>query len=204
MEGKDGWHGKPLKKGEELDKALAELQSQFVPEDGPPPQPRMPRTVSRAGAQTGEHRAVGLQARRQRGHARGVRRRDRPPRRQRRSRRRARRRREELDVQREVRAGASRPLLPDIHRRTSHDWRRDGAGEPRRDSVPVDVRRIPDARLRFHPHGGHQLPERQDGGVACRRVDWRGRTVADGARRPGDDARAAEHRRALSIGRGQH
>ena len=47
MEGKDGWHGKALKKGEELDKALAELQLQFVPEEGPPPQPRMPRTVSR-------------------------------------------------------------------------------------------------------------------------------------------------------------
>jgi transketolase len=47
MEGKEGWHGKPLKKGGELDKALAELQTQFVPEDGPPPQPRLPRTVSR-------------------------------------------------------------------------------------------------------------------------------------------------------------
>jgi len=47
MEGKEGWHGKALKKGEELDKALAELQSQFVPEDGPPPQPRLPRTVGR-------------------------------------------------------------------------------------------------------------------------------------------------------------
>jgi transketolase len=47
MEGKDGWHGKALKKGEELDKALAELQLQFVPEEGPPLQPRMPRTVSR-------------------------------------------------------------------------------------------------------------------------------------------------------------
>jgi len=47
MEGKEGWHGKPLKKGEELDRALAELQSQFVPEDGPPPQPRAPRPVSR-------------------------------------------------------------------------------------------------------------------------------------------------------------
>jgi transketolase len=47
MEGKDGWHGKALKKGEELDKALAELQLQFVPEEGPPPEPRMPRTVSR-------------------------------------------------------------------------------------------------------------------------------------------------------------
>ena len=47
MEGKEGWHGKPLKKGEELNKALAELQLQFVPDEGPPPQPPMPRTVSR-------------------------------------------------------------------------------------------------------------------------------------------------------------
>ena len=48
MEGNGGWHGKPLQKGEELDKALAELQSQFVPEDGsvpiPPPRPEPPRT----------------------------------------------------------------------------------------------------------------------------------------------------------------
>ena len=48
MEGNGGWHGKPLQKGEELDKALAELQSQFVPEDGsvpiPTPRPEPPRT----------------------------------------------------------------------------------------------------------------------------------------------------------------
>ena len=30
-EGKDGWHGKAFKKGEELDRALAELEAQFVP-----------------------------------------------------------------------------------------------------------------------------------------------------------------------------
>jgi transketolase len=30
-EGKEGWHGKPFKKGEELDRALAELERQFVP-----------------------------------------------------------------------------------------------------------------------------------------------------------------------------
>jgi transketolase len=37
VEGKDGWHGKPFKKGEELDRALAELERQFVPVsiDGP-------------------------------------------------------------------------------------------------------------------------------------------------------------------------
>jgi transketolase len=32
VEGKPGWHGKAFKKGEEADKALAELESQFVPE----------------------------------------------------------------------------------------------------------------------------------------------------------------------------
>jgi transketolase len=31
VEGKEGWHGKPFKKGEELDRALAELETQFVP-----------------------------------------------------------------------------------------------------------------------------------------------------------------------------
>ena len=30
-EGKDGWHGRAFKKGEELDRALAELEKQFVP-----------------------------------------------------------------------------------------------------------------------------------------------------------------------------
>jgi transketolase len=37
VEGKDGWHGKPFKKGEEMDRAIAELEQQFVPvpESGP-------------------------------------------------------------------------------------------------------------------------------------------------------------------------
>ncbi|MGE5243801.1 MAG: transketolase [Betaproteobacteria bacterium] len=34
VEGKDGWHGKPFKKGDELDRALSELESQFVPATG--------------------------------------------------------------------------------------------------------------------------------------------------------------------------
>ena len=57
MEGKNGWHGKPLKKGEELEAALAELQSQFVPEDSPAPSPQQPRrtpgAVRRAPAAPG-------------------------------------------------------------------------------------------------------------------------------------------------------
>jgi transketolase len=31
VEGKDGWHGKPFKKGDEMERALAELEKQFVP-----------------------------------------------------------------------------------------------------------------------------------------------------------------------------
>lgn len=50
VEGKNGWHGKPLKKGEELEKALAELESQFVPEEEPIPPPPIPRRISRPAA----------------------------------------------------------------------------------------------------------------------------------------------------------
>ena len=53
MEGKNGWHGKPLKKGEELEKALGELQAQFVPEEGPAPCPQPPKTVRRSPAAPG-------------------------------------------------------------------------------------------------------------------------------------------------------
>jgi transketolase len=53
MEGKGGWHGKAVKKGEELEKALAELQAQFVAEDGPAGGPQPPRKVSRPAPRQG-------------------------------------------------------------------------------------------------------------------------------------------------------
>jgi transketolase len=53
MEGKDGCHGKALKKGEELDKALAELQSQFVSEDAPLPRPEKPTSPNRPSSRPG-------------------------------------------------------------------------------------------------------------------------------------------------------
>jgi transketolase len=37
FEGKDGWHGKPLKKGPEVDKAIAELEAQYVKTTDPMP-----------------------------------------------------------------------------------------------------------------------------------------------------------------------
>ena len=136
MEGKGGWHGKALKKGEELDKALAELQSQFVPEDGPAPRPEPPdgaaaargagrdasaRSAYKLGDSVATREAYGAAIARLARH--------------RRPHRRARRRREELHVQREVRAAAPGALLPDLHRRAGDDRRGDGAGEPRRDPV---------------------------------------------------------------------
>jgi transketolase len=55
FEGKEGWHGKALKKGEELQRALSELESQFVPEDEPAPPPAPPprRTKHPAGGGPG-------------------------------------------------------------------------------------------------------------------------------------------------------
>jgi transketolase len=37
VEGKEGWHGKPFKKGPEADQALAELEAQIVATNDPPP-----------------------------------------------------------------------------------------------------------------------------------------------------------------------
>jgi transketolase len=54
IEGKGGWHGKPLKKGEEAERALAELQSQFVVDDGPPLTPAAPSRRARPRPRTPE------------------------------------------------------------------------------------------------------------------------------------------------------
>lgn len=53
MEGLGGWHGKPLRKGEELGRALAELEAQFVPEEGPAPRPQPPPVVRRPPVRQG-------------------------------------------------------------------------------------------------------------------------------------------------------
>jgi transketolase len=51
--GKQGWHGKALKKGEELEAALNELQSQLLPEEEQAPTPRLPNSVSRPAPKRG-------------------------------------------------------------------------------------------------------------------------------------------------------
>jgi len=48
--GKQGWHGKALKKGEELDAALNELKSHLLPGEEPAPAPQPPKHVSRPAA----------------------------------------------------------------------------------------------------------------------------------------------------------
>jgi transketolase len=50
IEGKNGWHGKPLKKGEEMQRAIDELEKQFVEEDEPVPAPQAPRSKSAPAA----------------------------------------------------------------------------------------------------------------------------------------------------------
>ena len=51
-EGKSGWHGKPLKAGDELDRAIAELEGQLLPDESrlspAPPPPMPPPPVSSA------------------------------------------------------------------------------------------------------------------------------------------------------------
>jgi transketolase len=74
IEGKDGWHGKALKKGEEADKAIAELEAQLVPGEDrpsiPPPAPapaeapppdysRMPAPAYKKGDQVATREAWG-------------------------------------------------------------------------------------------------------------------------------------------------
>ena len=199
--GAPNWHGKALKKGDELDRAMKELEAQLVPE---PPRAR-PQIQPPAGTPRPERDRRGaaavLQARRHCGDARGVRRRPRPTRHRRFTRRRARRRREELDVQREVRSRAPRSLLSVLHRRAGDDRRLDGPGRARRDSVSVDVCRVSDPRGGLRPHARDQRSQREDGRLARRRVDRRRRPVADGARRSVDDDVAAEHHGAVSVRR---
>jgi transketolase len=47
VEGHQGWHGKAFKKGEELDKALAELETQFVPVPANGPAANLAGTIAR-------------------------------------------------------------------------------------------------------------------------------------------------------------
>ena len=74
IEGKDGWHGKALKKGEETDKAIAELEKQIVPDAPKPaiPAPRLERAAPRDSADYSKMPGARLQDGRLGGHARSL------------------------------------------------------------------------------------------------------------------------------------
>ena len=57
IEGKDGWHGKALKKGEETDKAIAELKAQFVNATNPTAAPVKPSIAAPPASQREESKA---------------------------------------------------------------------------------------------------------------------------------------------------
>ena len=205
IEGKDAWHGKALKSGEEADKAVKELEAQLVGcrDDAGHPGPSQRQ---RQGGGSGLRQAsrAGLQEGRSGGDARSLGHGARGGRRPRSPHRGARCRRQEFHVQRSVREEVPGAVLRDVHRGAGHGRRRHGLRGPRRHSVPVDVRLLPLPRRRLHPHGRHLHEQRQADRVARRRLDRRGRPVADGARGSRDDARDSRRGRALSLRRGQH
>ena len=155
IEGKDGWHGKALKKGEEADKAIAELEKQMVP-DAPKPDDsaardrragrerrrlredcRRPPTSWASQVATREAWGVALAA------VGGVDQRIVAL---------------DADVKNSTFSDkfekvAAGPVLREFHRRAGHGGRGDGPRGARRDSVSVDVRLLPDARGRLHPDG---------------------------------------------------
>ncbi len=187
----------------ESDKAVAELKATLKPVAADAVEAlrkAIPPTDSARGAGrcSRETRAAGLQAWRPGRDARGVRQRAGQARTGRLADRRARRRRGQFHFQRPVREGSSRAVLRVLHRRAGDGRRGDGPGSARRHPVPVHVRLLPVAGVRLHPHGRHQQPEHQARRIARRRVDRRGRPVADGARRSRDDASRAELHRAVS------
>ena len=95
-----------------------------------------------------------------------------------RRRRRARRRGQQLDVRRDLQAGASRPLLRDVHRRAAAGRRGGRPARARLERIRVHLRRVLLARVRLRPHGGDQ-PR----GSASRRVARRRARSARTARR---------------------
>ncbi len=150
LEDKDGWHGKPVKKGEELQKAVAELGDTSITLSV---EPRRYPSPARAGSRLARRHArlhPGPGGR----HARGLR--QRPSR----SSRRARPQVVAIDgdtknstFAEQLQGRGSRALLRGLHRRAEHGGHGPGHGHRGQDPVRLDLRLLPDPRLRLHPHG---------------------------------------------------
>ena len=175
VENQNGYHGKPF---DDPDAAIAELGgvSDVRIEIAKPE-----AAVSHKPA-GGTPRAPSLRARHRGRHAQGVRRRARSARCRSTRRRRARRRGLQFHVRRDLREGASRALLRDVHRGAAARRRRGRPPGRRLATVRVDVRGLPLTRVRLRAHGGHQPRDVLALRLARRRLDRRGRPVADGTR----------------------
>ena len=84
------------------------------------------------------------------------------------------------------RKARSRPLLRDVHRRAAAGRRGRRSTGSRLPAVRLDVRGVLQPGVRLRADGGNQPRPAVPRRLARRRVDRRGRTVADGARGPRD------------------
>ena len=207
VEGKEGWHGRAFKKGEELDNALDELESQFVPAPaGVNLSAQIPKPASRRapvdaaaavappayklGEEVATREAYGV-ALAKLGDADRAWWRSTPTSRTRRS------------------ATSSRKSFPDrFYQNFIAEQVMIGAamGLAARGAIPFPstfacfLTRAAD----FIRMAAISNVEHQAGRVACRRVDRRRRAVADGARGSRDVPGGAELHRAVSVRRRQH
>ena len=105
---------------------------------------------------------------------------------------------QQLDLRRDLRQRLPRPLLRAVHRRAADGRVGGGLAGAWLRAVRLDLRGVLHARLRLHPHGRRLARQHPPRRLARRRLDWRGWPVADGAGRPGDDARGLRQHGALS------
>ena len=203
LQDKDGWHGKPLNK-EEAAKAIAELQPSAksgigvaIPAPNPLPAPN--------NAAPASYPPLSLQNRRQGRHARSLRQRARCA--------------SAKWINALSRWTATRKIppiadkffkkFPDafhgmLHRRAKPGRRGHGFWRARQSAVRLHVRDVFHPRLRPDPRRGHFAGEPQARRLARRRQHRRGRPVANGAGRSGDDARGCRQHRLVSERRRQH
>ena len=111
--------------------------------------------------------------------------------------RRDRRRGRELHAHRGLPEGRARAVRRELHRRAEHGRHGGRPAGARQDRRSPRRSRVLHARVRLRPDGGDQPGEPPAVGLARRRLDRRGRPVADGARGPRDDARGPRLDRAL-------
>ena len=169
----NGLHGKPL---DDPDGAIAELGGlrDIRVEVA---RPDVPRGHASCGPLESPATKSAPTSRRERRTAKRSRRSARPH-----GRRRPRRRGLELDVRGDLREGPPGEVLRDVHRGAADGRRRGGLAGCRLAPLRVDVRGVPLPRLRLRTNGSGEPCHARPLRIACRRLDRRGRSVADGAR----------------------